>query len=201
MGDPGEIWVRGPNVFAGYWDDPEATARVLARRLAPHGRRRGLATTTGYLCLVDRKKDLVIVSGFNVYPAEVEEVLADRTPTSRTSAVIGVPDARTGEAVAGLGRAEGRELERVTSVDVDLHGHLARFKWPKRSSIVDDLPHHVTGKILAGRSGGAVARQGGGGRMIASTGICCWPCSRSGCGDRSAFAWALLRRFARGAAR
>ena len=75
-GDAGEIWVRGPNVFQGYWHDPEATARVLSDGWLRTG---DIATVDddGYLYLVDRAKDLIIVSGFNVFPAEVEEVLAE----------------------------------------------------------------------------------------------------------------------------
>ena len=84
-GDPGEIWVRGPNVFVGYWDDPAATARVLVDGWLRTGDV-AVADDDGYLSLVDRKKDLIIVSGFNVFPAEVEEVLLDpsrRSPTPR----------------------------------------------------------------------------------------------------------------------
>ena len=97
-GDPGEIWVRGQNVFAGYWDDPEATERVLVGGWL-HTGDVAVADDDGYLSLVDRKKDLVIVSGFNVFPAEVEEVLLD-APRLADAAVIGVPNPRTGESVA-----------------------------------------------------------------------------------------------------
>ena len=100
-GDPGEIWVRGPNVFAGYWDDPEATAAVLT---ADGWLRTGDIAVTdddGYLYLVDRAKDLIIVSGFNVYPAEVEEVIAEAAGRGR-GARGRRPPPDTGEAVQGL---------------------------------------------------------------------------------------------------
>ena len=116
-GDPGEIWVRGPNVFPGYWDDPATTARVLT----PDGWLRtgdvAVADDDGCLSLVDRAKDLVIVSGFNVYPAEVESVLAEH-PDVAEVAVVGVDDPRTGEAlVAYVVPAAGRTLAASTLRD------------------------------------------------------------------------------------
>ena len=90
VGDPGEIWVRGPNVFPGYWNDPEATAAALT----PDGWLRtgdvAVVDDDGFLSLVDRAKDVIIVSGFNVYPAEVEEVLGTH-PGVKEVAVVGVP--------------------------------------------------------------------------------------------------------------
>ena len=112
-GDAGEIWVRGPNVFQGYWNDPEATARVLGDGWLRTG---DIATIDddGYLYLVDRAKDLIIVSGFNVYPAEVEEVLAEH-PAVAEVAVIGVPHPHHGEAVkAYVVPAAGRRASTRT---------------------------------------------------------------------------------------
>ena len=101
VGDVGQVWVRGPNVFAGYLDDPEATARVLT----PDGWLRtgdiGVCDDDGWLYLVDRAKDLVIVSGFNVYPAEVEEVLAEHPGVAEVG-VAGVPDPTPGETVVAF---------------------------------------------------------------------------------------------------
>ena len=98
VGDAGEIWVKGPNVFAGYLDDPEATERVLT----PDGWLRtgdiAVCDDSGRLYLVDRAKDLIIVSGFNVYPAEVEDVLVGHPDVDEVG-VIGVPHPHTGEAV------------------------------------------------------------------------------------------------------
>ena len=91
------MWVSGDNVFLGYWEDPEATARVLVDGWLRTG---DIATVDhdGYLYLVDRAKDLIIVSGFNVFPAEVEDVLIEH-PAVDAVAVIGVPHPHSGEAV------------------------------------------------------------------------------------------------------
>jgi long-chain acyl-CoA synthetase len=146
-GDPGEILVRGPNVFAGYWNRPEETAAVLDGAGWLHTGDVAYRDEDGYLFLVDRKKDLIIVSGFNVYPKEVEEAIAS-DPRVEEVAAIGVADERTGEAIEAwvVPKAGGR----LTPDDVLAHlaGHLARFKMPKVVNVVDDLPHHVTGKIL-----------------------------------------------------
>lgn len=150
LGDSGEIWVSGPNVFAGYLDDPAATARVLVA----DGDRRWLRTgdlavadADGYLYLVDRAKDLVIVSGFNVYPAEVEEVLV-QFPGVEQAAVIGVPHPHTGEAVkAYVVPAAGIHLDEDTLIEHCLD-HLARYKVPAKILFVDELPRNLSGKLL-----------------------------------------------------
>ena len=107
QGDAGEIWVKGPNVFQGYLNEPEATARVLT----PDGWLRtgdiAVVDDDGYLYLVDRAKDLIIVSGFNVYPAEVEEVLLEHPDVSEVG-VVGVPHPHTGEAVKAFVVLEAR---------------------------------------------------------------------------------------------
>ena len=128
VGDAGEIWVRGPNVFAGYLDDPEATARVLT----PDGWLRtgdiGMCDEDGRLYLIERAKDLVIVSGFNVYPAEVEDVLASH-PDVADVGVIGVPHPHTGEAVrAYVVLAPGRRSTRTPSSTT------AATTWPATSA-------------------------------------------------------------------
>lgn len=147
VGDPGEIWVRGDNVFVGYLDDREATARVLT----PDGWLRtgdvAVADDDGVLSIVDRSKDLVIVSGFNVYPMEVEEVLT-RHPLVREAAVVGVPDAHTGEAVRAF-----VVLEPGGSLDQDelmafCGQYLARYKCPTRVDVVEQLPRGLAGKLL-----------------------------------------------------
>ncbi len=97
-GDPGEILVRGPNVFAGYWGDADATARVLGADGWLHTGDVGVADDDGWLALVERAKDIVIVSGFNVYPGEVEQVLAQHADVADV-AVVGEPHPRTGETV------------------------------------------------------------------------------------------------------
>jgi len=145
-GDPGEIYVRGPNVFAGYWNRPEETAQVLEGGWLRTGDV-AYRDEDGYLFLVDRKKDLINVSGFNVFPKEVEEAVATH-PAVEEVAVVGIPDDHTGEAVeAWVVPREGRSITEEAVLD-HLHGYLARFKMPKVVKVVDELPHHVTGKIL-----------------------------------------------------
>jgi long-chain acyl-CoA synthetase len=146
-GDTGEVWVRGPNVFAGYWEDPEATATAIT----PDGwlRTGDLAVTDadGYLYLVDRVKDLVIVSGFNVFPAEVEEVLLEH-PAVEEAAVIGVEHPHTGEAIkAYVVPSSGATVEEDEIAEFCAE-RLARYKCPSAVVVVDELPHGLTGKVL-----------------------------------------------------
>ena len=147
VGDAGEIWVRGPNVFAGYWDDPEATGKALT----PDGWLRtgdvAVVDDDGFLFLVDRVKDLIIVSGFNVYPAEVEEVLASH-PAVAQVAVIGVPHPHSGEAVkAYVVTADGVSVEEDELIQ-HCEAHLARYKCPQKVMFVDEIPQSATGKVL-----------------------------------------------------
>ncbi len=146
-GDPGEIWVRGPNVFLGYLDDPEQTARVLT---TDGWLRTGDIATVdadGYLHLVDRAKDLIIVSGFNVYPAEVEEVLAEHPGVGEVG-VIGVPHPHSGEAVkAFVVPLPGVHLDEDQLI-AWCCDHLARYKAPTKVLFVDELPRNLSGKLL-----------------------------------------------------
>lgn len=145
-GDPGEIVVRGPNVFAGYWQDDDATARVL-RDGWLHTGDIGVADDDGWLSLVDRAKDVVIVSGFNVYPGEVEEVLAQH-PDVAAVAVVGEPHPRTGETVVAY--VVPRAGARVDPVELLRFGgrRLARYKLPTRVELTDALPRTFAGKVL-----------------------------------------------------
>lgn len=147
VGDPGEIWVRGPNVFQGYWNDPEATAGALDPAGWLHTGDIGLVDDDGYLYVVDRAKDLVIVSGFNVYPAEVERVLVAH-PAVAEAAVVGVPHPHTGEAVkAFVVPAEGSVVEEDELVEW-VAARLARYKCPTKIDVVDEIPRGLTGKVL-----------------------------------------------------
>jgi long-chain acyl-CoA synthetase len=144
-GDPGEIVIRGPNVFRGYWRRPEETEVAFRDGWFRTGDV-AYRDDDGYLHIVDRRKDLVIVSGFNVFPKEVEEAIA-RHPAVADCAVIGVPDERTGEAVKAIVvPGPGRT---VTEEEIMEHCRelLARFKWPRHVEIVDELPRHETGKV------------------------------------------------------
>jgi len=146
-GDSGEIWIKGPNVFKGYLDEPEATERVLT---ADGWLRTGdiaVVDDDGYLYLVDRAKDLIIVSGFNVYPAEVEEVLMEH-PDVEEVGVIGVPHPHTGEAVkAFVVLKQGATAHEDTLFSWCLD-NLARYKCPAKILFVDELPRNISGKLL-----------------------------------------------------
>jgi long-chain acyl-CoA synthetase len=147
QGDAGEIWVKGPNVFQGYLDEPEQTARVLT---ADGWLRTGDIATVdedGYLYLVDRAKDLIIVSGFNVYPAEVEHVLAEHPGVAEVG-VVGVPHPHQGEAVKAFVVPIGdAHLDEDQLIDW-CSEHLARYKCPSKILFVDQLPRNVSGKLI-----------------------------------------------------
>jgi long-chain acyl-CoA synthetase len=134
-------------VFLGYWNEPALTARVLT---ADGWLRTGDIATVdadGYLYLVDRAKDLIIVSGFNVYPAEVEEVLAEHPGVAEVG-VVGVPHPHTGEAVkAFLVPEDGVHLDEEQLIEW-CTDHLARYKCPNKILFVDQLPRNVSGKLL-----------------------------------------------------
>jgi long-chain acyl-CoA synthetase len=145
--DPGELWVRGPNVFAGYWNDPEATANVLTDDGWLRTGDIAVVSDDGYLSLVDRAKDLIIVSGFNVYPAEVEDVLIAH-PGIDACAVVGVKHPYSGETVkAYVVPTPGRSLEE-DDVIAWCTERLARYKCPDKVMFVDELPQGVGGKVL-----------------------------------------------------
>ena len=146
-GDSGEIWVRGPNVFPGYWRDEDATA--VAR--TPDGWLRtgdiAVVDDDGYLYIVDRAKDLIIVSGFNVFPAEVEEVLLEH-PGIAAAAVVGVEHPHSGETVTAFVVAEpGRHLEEDEVIEFTAE-RLARYKCPTKVTFVETLPQGLVGKVL-----------------------------------------------------
>jgi len=146
-GDPGEVWVRGPNVFPGYWNDPDATALVLTGDGWLKTGDIAVTDDDGYLYLVDRAKDLIIVSGFNVFPAEVEEVLLEH-PGVAEAGVVGVSDPYTGEAVkAYVVPEQGRHLEEDEVIEFCAE-RLARYKCPSSVSFVDQIPQGLVGKVL-----------------------------------------------------
>ncbi len=145
-GDPGEIVVRGPNVFAGYWNDPATTNAVLVDGWL-HTGDIAVAGPDGWLTLVDRAKDVVIVSGFNVFPGEVEDAIRSHHDVEDV-AVIGEPHPRTGETlVAFVVPRPGHEPDPV-----ELLRHagrqLARYKLPTRVEVVESLPRTLAGKLV-----------------------------------------------------
>ncbi len=146
VGDAGEIWVRGDNVFHGYYDEPEATARVLVDGWLRTGDI-GTVDSDGFLYLVDRAKDLVIVSGFNVFPAEVEEVLQTHPGVAEVG-VLGVPHPHHGEAVkAFVVPRPGHDIDEEGLIDF-ASDYLARYKCPSKVVFVDELPRNAAGKSI-----------------------------------------------------
>jgi len=146
-GTEGEVLLRGPNVMLGYLDDASATAEAVD----PDGWLRtgdvGRLDGRGYLTITDRLKDVVIVGGFNVYPAEVEQVLA-RLDDVVEAAAVGVPDERLGEVTkAYVVRRPSSTLDAVTVIE-HCRERLANFKVPRSVEFVDQLPRNASGKVL-----------------------------------------------------
>jgi acyl-CoA synthetase (AMP-forming)/AMP-acid ligase II len=154
QGAVGEIVARGPNVMQGYLNRPEETAEVL-RDGWYHTGDLGRVDQDGYYYVVDRKKDLILVGGLNVYPREVELTLADH-PAVAEAVVIGTPDPVRGEVPRGL--VILRDGQRVGPQDLVqwCRQRLANYKVPRTISIVSEFPRTATGKVLksALRSGG-----------------------------------------------
>ncbi|MFZ3578662.1 fatty acid--CoA ligase family protein [Virgibacillus sp. DJP39] len=145
VGEVGELVVQGPNVMKGYYKMPEETAIALRDGWLYTG---DMARTDeeGYFYIVDRKKDMIIVGGYNVYPREVEEVFYLH-PSISEAAVIGTPDANTGEAVTAFVVSKDPSLTKDTLHEF-CKGHLAKYKVPKEIEFLDELPKNTTGKIL-----------------------------------------------------
>ncbi|MFC4113148.1 acyl-CoA synthetase [Nonomuraea zeae] len=146
-GEPGEVYVQGPNVMPGYWQRPEESAKVLS----PDGWFRsgdvGVADEDGYVRISDRLKDVIISGGENVYPAEVESVLYEH-PAVAECAVIGVPDDRWGEVGKALVVLRPESSAGTDELLKHLDGRLARFKIPKYLQFVPELPKNAAGKLL-----------------------------------------------------
>jgi long-chain acyl-CoA synthetase len=145
-GEPGEVVIRGYNLMKGYFRDPQATAEVM-RGGWFHTGDIGVLDDEGYLAIVDRKKDMIIRGGYNVYPREVEEVLYGH-PAIREAAVIGIPDAEHGEEVrAVLALKEGATASEAEIVAF-CKERMAAYKYPRSVEFRDALPKGPTGKIL-----------------------------------------------------
>jgi long-chain acyl-CoA synthetase len=146
-GEPGELWVRGPQVMAGYWNKPEETAKTLTTdgwlRTGDIAR----MDEDGYFYIVDRLKDLIIVSGFNVVPREVEEVLYEH-PKVQDAVVAGVPDARSGEIVKAYVVLKADETATPEEILAFCRERLAAYKVPRQVEFRSELPKTLVGKIL-----------------------------------------------------
>lgn len=144
-GRTGELWVNGPNVSSGYWNNPDATTGVFT----PDGWFRtgdiGYADDDGYLFIVDRLKDMVISGGENVYPAEIENVLSAHVAIADV-AVIGVPDEKWGEAVCAVVAFRGEALT-IDALRAFLTGTIARYKLPSRLVVLGSVPRNGAGKL------------------------------------------------------
>ena len=143
QGDTGEIVVRGAGVFKGYLDSPEVTASVLTDDGWFWTGDVGVLDDDGYLYLVDRVKDLIIVSGFNVYPAEVESVLMEH-PDVRGAVVVGTPHSDTGEAV--VAHVSGQVSE--SDLNAFARARMSGYKCPTEFHFVEELPIAPTGKVV-----------------------------------------------------
>lgn len=142
----GEICVRGDNVMRGYWNRPEETARTLRDNWLLTGDV-GYRDSDGYYYITDRKKDMLLVNGINVYPREIEEVMY-QFPGVREAAVIGEPDSRKGEhPVAFISVNEGSQVPEKELLGF-IRTKLADYKVPKRVHVLQSLPRNATGKIL-----------------------------------------------------
>ena len=146
LGERGELCIKGPQVMKGYWQNPEATAEVLDAEGWFKTGDIAVIDPDGFVRIVDRKKDLIIVSGFNVYPNEIEDIIMAH-PKVASCAVIGVPDERTGEAVKlfVVARAGGVSVEELKAYCKD---NFTGYKVPKLIVLRDSLPMTPVGKIL-----------------------------------------------------
>jgi len=145
--ESGEVLLRGPNVMLGYLDDPDATAAAIDAEGWLHTGDIGTVDDNGNLAITDRLKDMYICGGFNVYPAEIEQVLA-RLDGVVESAVIGIPDERLGE----VGKAfivvrPGTDLDEKRVI-AHAREHLANFKTPRSVEFLDLLPRNPGGKVV-----------------------------------------------------
>ena len=149
---PGEIWVRGYNVMAGYLNDPEATAETIT----PEGWLKtgdiGVMNEDGYVAITDRKKDMFIVGGFNAYPAEIENLILAHESVAQV-AVVGIPDERMGEVGAAFLVPRAKPDGSMHAIDTDefvewCKKQMANYKVPRSVHIMSELPANASGKVL-----------------------------------------------------
>jgi len=145
-GDRGEVVIRGPNIMKGYFRRPDATADAL-RDGWFHTGDIGVLDADGYLAIVDRKKDMILRGGFNVYPREIEELLLTH-PAVSLCAVVGVPDARLGEEVKAFVVCKPGMRETAEGLIAWCRERIAIYKTPRDVEFRDALPMGATGKVL-----------------------------------------------------
>ena len=142
---PGELWLRGPQVMQGYWQRPEETAKVITADGWLKTGDIALLDAEGFVKIVDRKKDMILVSGFNVFPNEIEDVLMQH-PSVRECVAVGIPDARKGEAVKVF--VSLREATDDQALLEHCRQFLTSYKLPSAIEIRDELPKTAVGKLL-----------------------------------------------------
>jgi long-chain acyl-CoA synthetase len=146
VGEPGEICFKGPQVMRGYYKKPEETAQVLKDGWL-HTGDIGFLDADGFLTIVDRKKDMIIASGYNIYPNEIDAVLFEH-PRVLEACTIGVPDPYRGETVKSFIVAKAGETITEDEITAHCKERLAAYKVPKQIAFVDELPKSTVGKIL-----------------------------------------------------
>ena len=145
VGEVGEVWMRGPQIMAGYWNKPEQTAEALSDGWM-HSGDVGFMDADGWFYLVDRKKDMISASGFKVWPREVEDVLVAH-PAVREAAVVGEPDAYRGETVKAFVSFKPGQSAELAEITAHCRERLASYKVPRMIEVIDELPKTLTGKI------------------------------------------------------
>jgi long-chain acyl-CoA synthetase len=146
FGTAGEICIRGPQVMAGYWNRPDETAQVMSGDGYFRSGDIGLMDERGFIRIVDRKKDMILVSGFNVYPTEIEQVVSLH-PGVLECAAIGIPDARSGEAVKLFVVKKDNTLTE-DEVAAYCRENFTAYKRPRVVEFRDELPKSPVGKVL-----------------------------------------------------
>jgi long-chain acyl-CoA synthetase len=146
-GEVGEILIRGHNVMKGYWRRPDATAEAIDAAGWFRTGDMAVVDDDGYFFIVDRKKDMIIRGGYNVYPREIEEVLYEH-PAVREAAVVGVPHPELGEEIGAAVALRDDATATPEELRDFVKERLASYKYPRRVWFVDDLPKGPTGKIL-----------------------------------------------------
>jgi long-chain acyl-CoA synthetase len=146
VGAVGEIAIRGPQVIDGYWNNPEESANAIREGWLYTGDI-GYMDAAGWFYLIDRKKDLIIASGYKIWPREVEDVLYEH-PAVREAAVIGVPDSYRGETVRAFVSLGSRDQVDASDLIAFCKERMAAYKYPREVVIMPELPKTSSGKIL-----------------------------------------------------
>tara|TARA_Y100000817_G_scaffold30_1_gene20 strand:- start:93 stop:605 length:513 start_codon:yes stop_codon:yes gene_type:complete len=146
QGEIGNIQIKGPNVFKGYWKMPEKTKEDFSEDGYFNTGDKGLIDEDGYLSIIGRSKDMIISGGLNIYPKEIESII-DKIDGVLESAVIGISDEDLGEKVVAIIVSEEGALLNKKEIIVEIKGQLAGFKAPKEVKLVEQLPRNAMGKV------------------------------------------------------